>query len=51
MRKAMPGLAVTLLALSPAMAEAPWPFPWPESRIAHYTALRTPLPIAPACTG
>jgi hypothetical protein len=23
-----------------------WPFPWPEERIAHYTALRTPEPLA-----
>jgi len=26
-------------------AEEPWPFPWPESRIARYTALRASGPI------
>jgi hypothetical protein len=29
-----------------AVAAEPWPFPWPESRIAHYTAHRAPGPIA-----
>jgi hypothetical protein len=40
--------AALLLFASPARAIAtePWPFPWPEGRIAHYTAHRAPGPIA-----
>lgn len=40
--------AASLLFASPALAVAaePWPFPWPESRIAHYTAHRAPGPVA-----
>jgi hypothetical protein len=39
--------AVWLLCGSPGLAVAaePWPFPWPASRIAHYTAHRAPGPI------
>ena len=42
-------LTLTLLPLaSPTLAVAaePWPFPWPESRIARYTAQRVAGPIA-----
>ena len=42
-------VAVTLLFLSCAVragAGEPWPFPWPESRIARYTAHRASVPIA-----
>ena len=42
-------LSVALLALltdRPSPADEPWPFPWPESRIAHYIAHRSPGPIA-----
>jgi len=40
--------AMTLAASSggPVAAAQPWPFPWPESRIARYTALRAAGPIA-----
>jgi hypothetical protein len=40
-------VAATLLSLAswPAVAEEPWPFPWPEGRIARYTALRAGRPI------
>ncbi len=38
--------ALFLLAPWPTLAEEPWPFPWPESRIARYTALRASEPIA-----
>ena len=31
-------------ATLPALAQS-WPFPWPEERIAHYTARRTTAPI------
>jgi hypothetical protein len=34
-----------LLAPGPARVEEAWPFPWPESRIARYTALRAAAPI------
>jgi hypothetical protein len=37
-----------LLLLAPparAIAAEPWPFPWPEDRIAHYTAHRAAGPI------
>ena len=39
-----------MLALLPSAAAAfaaePWPFPWPESRIARYTARRATAPLA-----
>jgi hypothetical protein len=40
--------AALLLFASPALAVAsePWPFPWPEDRIAHYAAHRAAGPIA-----
>ena len=41
-------LAVVLVAIvSAALARGaePWPFPWPQDRIAHYTAFRTRGPI------
>jgi len=40
--------AALLLCAAPALAVAaePWPFPWPESRIAHYTAHRARGPMA-----
>ena len=43
------GLAVTALLLSSrgrGVVAEPWPFPWPESRIARYTAHRAAGPIA-----
>jgi hypothetical protein len=42
-------LVVTVLpfvSTGSTVAEEPWPFPWPESRIARYTALRAAGPIA-----
>ena len=40
-------LAAWLVACASLTAAAqPWPFPWPEDRIAHYTARRTSTPIA-----
>jgi hypothetical protein len=36
---------VVLLPLASAWAAEPWPFPWPESTIARYTARRTTAPI------
>ena len=33
------------VATWPLLAQSSWPFPWPEDRIAHYTALRTTAPI------
>ena len=41
-------LAAAVLPLAgprSAAAAEPWPFPWPESRIAHYTAHRVAGPI------
>jgi hypothetical protein len=35
-----------LPAAGPAVAEEPWPFPWPEGRIARYTAHRVGEPIS-----
>ena len=37
---------LTFLPVAVAVAEEPWPFPWPESRIARYTARRAAGPIA-----
>src|SRR5438477_232776 len=45
MRVAARGLIMLLLPLASAAASDPWPFPWPESRIAHYTARRATAPI------
>jgi hypothetical protein len=48
MNRASRSLALTLLPLAaPALAAAgePWPFPWPENRIAQYTAHRAPGPL------
>ena len=39
-------VAVLLAAAAgPVLAQSSWPFPWPEDRIAHYTARRTTMPI------
>jgi hypothetical protein len=35
-----PALALSMLSRKLAVPKKPWPFPWPESRIARYTALR-----------
>ena len=40
MRSAARGLILALLPLASASASDSWPFPWPESRIARYTARR-----------
>src|SRR5216684_4196218 len=45
MRFAARGLIMVLLLLASAAATDPWPFPWPESRIARYTARRATAPI------
>jgi len=45
MRIAARGLIMVLLALASAAATETWPFPWPESRIARYTARRATAPI------
>ena len=45
MRVAARGLIMVLLPLASAAASETWPFPWPESRIAHYTARRATAPI------
>ena len=37
---------LSLASATRAAATEPWPFPWPESRIARYTAHRAPGPIA-----
>ena len=50
MRDIARDLLLTLLPLGlvgAAPAGEPWPFPWPESKIAHYTARRTTGPITP----
>ena len=46
MRVAARVLIMVLLPLASAAATETWPFPWPESRIAHYTARRATAPIA-----
>src|SRR5216683_1336349 len=45
MRVAARGLIMVLLPLASAAATETWPFPWPESRIARYTARRASAPI------
>ena len=45
MRSAARVLILVLLPLTSAAASDPWPFPWPESRIARYTARRATAPI------
>ena len=45
MRVAARGLIMVLLPLASAAATETWPFPWPESRIARYTARRATAPI------
>jgi hypothetical protein len=42
----LPALALSMLSTGLAVPEEPWPFPWTESRIARYTALRASGPIA-----
>ena len=42
--KALP-LALLLCSAMPVLSQT-WPFPWPEGRIARYTARRTPSPLA-----
>jgi hypothetical protein len=39
------GAALPLLSAGISLAEEPWPFPWPESRIARYEALRARRPV------
>jgi hypothetical protein len=39
------GLALVSLASALLVAAEPWPFPWPEDKIARYTALRATAPI------
>ena len=36
---------LTFLPVALVVADEPWPFPWPESRIARYTARRAAGPI------
>ena len=45
MRVTASGLIMVLLPLAAAAATETWPFPWPESRIARYTARRATAPI------
>jgi len=40
------GAALALLSAGLAVAGEPWPFPWPESRVARYDARRARGPIA-----
>ena len=42
-----PWFVAALLAAAtwPLLAQSSWPFPWPEDRIAHYTARRTTRPL------
>ncbi|MFI4946639.1 MAG: carbohydrate-binding family 9-like protein, partial [Burkholderiales bacterium] len=48
MKPPLRGLGVTLVAAASALliAAEPWPFPWPEDKIARYTALRATGAIA-----
>src|SRR6185503_16636987 len=46
MRRAANGLIIVLVPFALGAASDPWPFPWPESRIARYTARRATAPIA-----
>jgi hypothetical protein len=45
LRRFLTVTAFALLSVGGADAAEPWPFPWPESRIARYTALRVLGPI------
>ena len=43
-RRLLLGAVLLACATIPLVAQSPWPFPWPEERIARYTARRVSSP-------
>jgi len=45
MKRCLVAAVLVAAAVLPVMAQSSWPFPWPEDRIARYTARRATSPI------